>query len=356
MACHKTENTLSVLGGALVGATAMYLLDPDSGRRRREAVLDSAGKALHNAESMAGEGWEHLAETAHELSDRARGLAGKAAEAGGAAAGTVGDYVQQWASQARDLGQQAAARASKAGRDAASAAGDTYDDYQDGASRIGAKLGQMGRQVADRARGLVDSAGESGQSAASSAGDWLGRTVNRARGVSEPSSPILPITLTGIGCIGLGVGLMYLLDPNRGRARRAYLVDQVTGVVTQTGKAFRSTGRHLRNQMRGVSAQTRTRFSGPADYVPGDQLLQRVRSELGHVSKNSRQIQVMTDSAGTVTLTGEVLARECQQLVAAVHRIPGVREVVNQLDLRDSMAEAGSDGGRAPQGQQVSQL
>ena len=32
---RKTENTFALLGGAVLGAAAMYLLDPEAGRRRR---------------------------------------------------------------------------------------------------------------------------------------------------------------------------------------------------------------------------------------------------------------------------------------------------------------------------------
>src|SRR4051812_3443240 len=55
----KTETSLSVLGGAMLGAAVMYLLDPDSGRRRRERLADATGGALHTTGDALSHAWEH---------------------------------------------------------------------------------------------------------------------------------------------------------------------------------------------------------------------------------------------------------------------------------------------------------
>jgi osmotically-inducible protein OsmY len=56
------------IGGLLVGAAIMYLLDPDRGGRRRALVRDQAVKAKHKL----GEG---LDATARDLGNRAKGTA-----------------------------------------------------------------------------------------------------------------------------------------------------------------------------------------------------------------------------------------------------------------------------------------
>src|SRR5438874_870155 len=111
MSNRTTASTFSLLGGALVGATAMYLMDPDSGRRRREAVRQGATDALHRAEALAEEGWEHVADTAREFGGRARDAAGRATELGGAAVDTARSRLSDWAAQAQDAGERTAARA-----------------------------------------------------------------------------------------------------------------------------------------------------------------------------------------------------------------------------------------------------
>ena len=56
------------IGGLLVGALVMYLLDPDRGERRRALVRDQAARAKHRL----GDG---LDATARDLGNRAKGTA-----------------------------------------------------------------------------------------------------------------------------------------------------------------------------------------------------------------------------------------------------------------------------------------
>jgi len=56
------------IGGFLVGAAVMYLLDPDRGGRRRALVRDQAARARHRL----GDGLEA---TARDLGNRAKGTA-----------------------------------------------------------------------------------------------------------------------------------------------------------------------------------------------------------------------------------------------------------------------------------------
>ena len=58
----------ALLGGALVGASLMYFLDPLSGARRRKRVVDRVNHVMHVAESATGK-------TARDVRNRAQGLA-----------------------------------------------------------------------------------------------------------------------------------------------------------------------------------------------------------------------------------------------------------------------------------------
>lgn len=55
------------------------------------------------------------------------------------------------------------------------------------------------------------------------------------------------------GGLGAGALLMYLLDPDRGRGRRAKITDQVTSKANQLSRAAGSKARHLRNRVQGVA-------------------------------------------------------------------------------------------------------
>ena len=109
----------------------------------------------------------------------------------------------------------------------------------------------------------------------------------------------------------------------------------------KTGRAFRRTGRYvqdLMNRGRGAAYETSRRFSasrgGP---VSAEQLLQRVRSEIGHAVSHAGAIQVMADGDGVVTLTGRVLASEVDPLLTTVNKTPGVCQLINRLDVQDTV-------------------
>ena len=60
--------------------------------------------------------------------------------------------------------------------------------------------------------------------------------------------------LTGLG---VGVGLMYLLDPERGRRRRARIRDQVAHATTMTGDAAGAMGRDVAHRASGAMSRLR---------------------------------------------------------------------------------------------------
>jgi hypothetical protein len=64
-----------------------------------------------------------------------------------------------------------------------------------------------------------------------------------------------------IGGIGLGLclgaGLMYYLDPDRGRRRRALVRDKAVHLQHETGHAVNRKARHIGNRARGLVAEAR---------------------------------------------------------------------------------------------------
>jgi len=64
-------------------------------------------------------------------------------------------------------------------------------------------------------------------------------------------------TMGLLGGIGLGVGLMYLLDPHQGEARRDRVREYVVDYGRQTGDFLDTTGRTLGRQAQAVLATTR---------------------------------------------------------------------------------------------------
>jgi len=144
--------------------------------------------------------------------------------------------------------------------------------------------------------------------------------------------------------LGLGTGLMYLLDPDRGTRRRALLRDKGVWAVRKTGDCLEVTARDLRNRTEGIVADIQSRFS--SEPVDDAVLVDRVRAKLGRIVSHPSAVQV-TAQNGNVTLAGPILATEVPELLACVNRVQGVNEVVNNLEVHE---EAGNhpalQGGR----------
>jgi hypothetical protein len=99
---------------------------------------------------------------------------------------------------------------------------------------------------------------------------------------------------------GLGAALMYFLDPDLGRARRAAL--QPGGGLSPQGD----------------------------DAVDDAVLVERVRMALGRTIADPNAIDVKAFE-GRVVLKGPVTPEELAEIVACTERVRGVREVDNRL-------------------------
>ena len=68
------RTSLAVAGGVAAGALTMYFYDPEQGRRRRALCMDQLNSA-------AGTVKDAVESTAHDLTNRARGLVAEARSA-----------------------------------------------------------------------------------------------------------------------------------------------------------------------------------------------------------------------------------------------------------------------------------
>lgn len=133
--------------------------------------------------------------------------------------------------------------------------------------------------------------------------------------------------IAGLGA-AIGAGVMYLLDPVDGRRRRALARDKANRYGREAGRAGARTGRDLWNRTRGTAYETSKRLR--RERVPDGVLVDRVRSEMGHVVHDPTSVTV-TCRGGHVTLAGEVRDEELNRLLERVASTPGVSGVENQL-------------------------
>ncbi len=143
----------------------------------------------------------------------------------------------------------------------------------------------------------------------------------------------------GIGA-GLGAGLMYLLDPQGGRGRRAMARDKSVSALKKGGAAAAKTSRHLGNKTKGLIAEagTKLRDSDLVDDLThqGKALLAKVQRKVRRAVSYPAAIEAAVVEEGKVILHGLVLASEIAGLLVAIEAVEGVTEVQNYLEVHES--------------------
>ena len=144
--------------------------------------------------------------------------------------------------------------------------------------------------------------------------------------------------------MGLGAGLMYFLDPQLGRRRRAHLRDQAASATSRLDDRLGATWTDVRQRAQGLAAETRARFAG--GQAPDHIVAERVRSKIGRYVAHPAAIEVAVRDS-RVTLGGPVLAHEVDDLLCAVNSVPGVTGVENRLEVhREPGNVPGLQGGQ----------
>jgi uncharacterized membrane protein len=147
-----------------------------------------------------------------------------------------------------------------------------------------------------------------------------------------------------LGGIGLGAGLMYLLDPNRGRRRRAVMRDTINHAGHLLSRAAGITSRDISHRAQGLWAEGGHLFTH--DEVSDEVLTARVRSKVGRAVTHPHAIRV-TALDGHVSLSGDILSSEVDDLLICAAKVRGVRTVENQLTIHERADGVSSlQGGR----------
>lgn len=136
--------------------------------------------------------------------------------------------------------------------------------------------------------------------------------------------------MTGLGA---GAALMFLIDPERGRRRRAVLRGKIVRGAHVAGDAAGTVSRDLRNRVAGAAAKLAR--ATRQQNVPDTVLVERVRARLGRYSSHPRAIHV-TARTGVVTLEGEIVSHERAPVLDAIISVPGVSLVEDRLRAHDT--------------------
>ncbi|MBL8214258.1 MAG: CBS domain-containing protein, partial [Bryobacterales bacterium] len=145
---------------------------------------------------------------------------------------------------------------------------------------------------------------------------------------------------------GLGAGLMYLFDPNRGKTRRTQLRERATSLYHGTRRAIEHSVTDAESRAIGVAAELRRTLQDTAG-VPDETLVARVRTHLGRVVTHPHTVKVSAEN-GRVTLSGTARPNIVKVLEDAVRKVPGVKAVENQLIAKPPVDEPATAGRHSP--------
>jgi uncharacterized membrane protein len=154
--------------------------------------------------------------------------------------------------------------------------------------------------------------------------------------------------------LGVGAGLMYLLDPDRGRRRRAQIRDEANHLINVADKAIGKVSRDLNNRFTGLESEVKSLF---ADEPAADEVVTaRVRTALGRLVSHPHAVKVECKE-GKVTLGGAVLAHEVDRLLSGVLAVKGVTEVEERLEVHEKAGSISDlQGGRERFGRRLELL
>jgi uncharacterized membrane protein len=133
------------------------------------------------------------------------------------------------------------------------------------------------------------------------------------------------------GGAAVGLALMYFLDPNSGRRRRARTRDKVVHAARVVNEGAKVTARDTMHRAQGAWAEAK-RLLNHEEAVDDEALIGRIRAALGRVVSHPHAIEVAADG-GHIALIGPILSYEVRPLLKAVRRVAGVRAVSDQLTV-----------------------
>ncbi len=156
-------------------------------------------------------------------------------------------------------------------------------------------------------------------------------------------------TLTLVNGMILGAMIMYVFDEHRGAKRRAYARDKLIHAGHLLGRVINKRSRDLMHRVVGSVAELRSSIRDRAVDIPDEILVQRVRSQLGHVVSHPGFLEISARQ-GYVLVRGPVLHNEVEGIKKRLTKIRGVKDCRAELEPRPDLERtSGSRSARRTQ-------
>lgn len=135
-----------------------------------------------------------------------------------------------------------------------------------------------------------------------------------------------------VGALAAGLGVMYFLDPERGRIRRALAADRIRRRAKEVRHLAKVQFKRARNRLRGLQSNARYQLSSTP--VEDEQLNAQVRSRLGRLVGHPGAIDTRVRD-GCLRLSGPILAGELRNLMSHLWQLNGLKAIDNRLSVRE---------------------
>jgi hypothetical protein len=142
-------------------------------------------------------------------------------------------------------------------------------------------------------------------------------------------------SLSFVAGLAAGALVMYYLDPVGGGRRRALVRDKLVAAGHDAAYLARIKSKRAAGHLKGVVVTHHLDRVTRSEPETDQQLHDRLRARLGRVVSHPRSIHVEVDQ-GRVCLSGHILTKELDNLLAEIKANVGVKAVENQLTCHDS--------------------
>jgi hypothetical protein len=137
----------------------------------------------------------------------------------------------------------------------------------------------------------------------------------------------------GLAGFAAGAGLMVLLDPRRGAARRSYVMQRAGRVLREVEGTVEAGARDLQHRARGLAHEAVARVE--RDHAPDEVVVERVRAKLGRLTAHAGAIRVASHE-GRVELSGPVFSAEHARVLRGVRLVRGVKGLDDRLEPHET--------------------
>ena len=135
--------------------------------------------------------------------------------------------------------------------------------------------------------------------------------------------------------MGLGAGLMYVFDPEKGSRRRALARDKAVRLGKDIAWHADKQARNAVNHIKGSVAEYRATVRDRIRDIDDDQLVRRVAAQVGHVVSHPSSLQITAED-GCVVISGPILRSELDRLTDRLDQTRGIRDYDLQVEVHDS--------------------